>query len=72
MIELVKLIALSLILTKDGIKLHHVFAEYKKEAREAKLTFRRILTHVLAMTLATAAPIFYAMEVPAHVEHLIS
>jgi hypothetical protein len=70
MIEVVKLIALSLILTKDSIKLNHIYAEYRKEANETNLTLRRILAHAIAATLATATLVFYATEIPSHVAHV--
>ena len=68
--ELVKLIALTLILTKDSVKLHHAIAECKKEARETKLGLRRILAHIVAITLASATLVFYGIELPSHAAHV--
>ena len=68
--EIVKLIALSLILTKDSIKLRNVLAEYRKEASETKLTLRRIFAHFIAVTFASATLVFYATEIPGHAAHV--
>lgn len=66
MIEIVKLITLSLIVTKDSLKLHKVMSECRKEAQETKLGFRRALSHVVAITLAAATLVFYGTEIPSH------
>lgn len=67
MSEIVKLIALLLILTKDSLKLKHTIAVWRDEARQTKLTVRQLLAHIFAISLAAATLVFYGAELPNHV-----
>lgn len=67
MTEIVKLLALLLILMKDSLKLGQVIAECRNEWRTSSPTMRHFAGQLLTILFAAATLMFYASDLAPHV-----
>lgn len=72
MSEIIKLLALLLILVKDGLKLGQVIAECQKEWRSSKPTLRQAAAQMLTILFAAATFLFYASDLSPHLAALVA